>query len=157
MTKKASLEQIKKLRSQTKAGIMDCRLALEEAEGDFKKAQEWLRKKGIASANKRAGRQANCGLIESYSHDDGRIVSVVELNCETDFVARNSEFKKLAHELAMQVAAMNPKNVKKLLSQPYIRDEKITIEELIKETIGKIGENIVVGCLARFELGQNKK
>ena len=154
MTKKANLEQIKKLRSQTKAGIMDCRLALEETEGDFKKAQEWLRKKGIASANKRTGRQANCGLIESYSHGEGRVVSVVELNCETDFVARNAEFKKLAHELAMQVAAMNPKNVDELLKQAYIRDASITVSDLVNQLIGKIRENIKINRLARFALGE---
>lgn len=131
---------------------MDCRRALQVAGGDFGKAKKWLKKKGIASAGKRAGRETKSGVIEAYSHNDGQIVSVVELNCETDFVARTKEFKKLAHELAMQVVAMNPKNVQKLLKQPYIRDEKITVEELIKETIGKIGENIVVGCLARFEL-----
>ncbi|HUS60164.1 MAG TPA: translation elongation factor Ts [Nevskiaceae bacterium] len=151
---KKNLNQIKKLRDQTKAGVIDCRQALRASGGDLKKAKEWLKKKGIASAGKRSGREAKCGVIETYSHNDGQIVSVVELNCETDFVARTNEFKKLAHELAMQMAAMNPKNVKELLVQPFIRDEKVTIEELIKETIGKVGENIVVSRVARFELGK---
>ena len=155
MTKK-SLEQIKKLRCQTKAGVIDCRQALKATGGDLGKAVKWLKKKGVASAAKRSNRQASCGLIEAYSHDEGRIVAVVELNCETDFVARTDEFKKLAHELVMQVAAMNPKNVQELLKQSYIRDEKITVKELIKELIGKVGENVVIGCLARFELGQQK-
>jgi len=154
MSKKINLNQIKKLRSLTKIGVMDCRQALEATNGNLLKATEWLRQKGIVSAEKKASRQTGNGLIEAYSHDNGRLVAVVELNCETDFVARTDEFKKLAHELAMQVAAMNPKDVKALLSQSYIRDEKRTIESLIKETIGKLGENIVVSRLARFELGQ---
>lgn len=153
MTKK-NLDQVKKLRAQTKAGMMACYQALEATNGDMKKAVVWLKKKGIASANKRTDREVRAGLIEAYSHADGRIASVVELNCETDFVARTSEFKKLAHELAMQVAAMAPKNVEKLLNQPYIRDEKMTVEDLVKELIAKTGENIVIGQIARFELGQ---
>lgn len=150
---KKNLDQIKKLREETKAGVMDCRQALEASNGDLKKAKEWLKKKGAALAGKRSSREAKSGLIETYSHYGGQIVSVVELNCETDFVARTQDFKKLAHELAMQVAAMNPKNVQELLAQLYIRDEKMKIEELVKQTIGKIGENIVVGQIARFELG----
>lgn len=153
MTKK-NLDQVKKLRAQTKAGMMACYQALEATNGNMKKAVVWLKKKGIASANKRTDREVRAGLIEAYSHADGRIASVVELNCETDFVARTSEFKKLAHELAMQVAAMAPKNVEKLLSQSYIRDEKMTVEDLVKELIAKTGENIVIGQIARFELGQ---
>jgi len=151
---KITLEQIKKLRTKTKAGVMDCRQALEENSGDMKKAQEWLRKKGVSSAAKRVNRQTACGVVEAYSHTDGRIVAVVELCCETDFVARNDEFKKLAHELAMQVAAMKPKNISQLLKQPWIRDEKRTVDSLVKEVIGKIGENIVVRKIARFELGE---
>lgn len=151
-----TLDEIKKLRQKTKAGVMDCRTALENCGGDLKKADEWLRKKGIESAEKRAGRETSQGVLETYSHSGDKIVAVVELLCETDFVARTDEFKKLAHELAMQVAAMNPKSVKKLLRQPYIRDEKKAIEDLVKEAIGKIGENIVVGRIARFELGKNE-
>jgi elongation factor Ts len=150
---KITLDQIKKLRQQTKAGVMDCRRALEESGGNLEKAQEWLREKGINSATKRVQKETGCGLVEAYTHSDGRIVAVVELRSETDFVARTEEFRKLAHELAMQVAAMNPKDVKELLKQPWIRDEKKTVEELVKETGGKLGENIMVKRIARFELG----
>lgn len=150
---KITTDQIKKLRLKTKAGVMDCRRALKESDGDMKKAEAWLRKKGIESASKRADRRTSQGLIETYSHGDGKIVSIVELLCETDFVARTDEFKKLAHELAMQVAAMNPKNVKEFLKQPWIRDEKKTVDSLVKEVIGKTGENIIVKRIARFELG----
>lgn len=151
---KVNLEKIKKLRNKTKAGVMDCRQALEEVGGDLQKAQELLRKKGIALANKRAGRETSCGVIEAYVHPDSRIASVVELSCETDFVARTADFKKLAHELALQVAAMDPKDVGDLFKQAYIRDEKITVEDLVKETIAKVGENIVVRRIYRCELGK---
>ena len=150
---KITTGQIKKLRAKTKAGVMDCRQALKVSDGDMKKAEKWLRKKGIESASKRARRETKQGLIEVYTHNHGKIVGIVELLCETDFVARTNEFKKLAHELAMQVAAMNPKSVKDLLKQPWIRDEKRIIDSLVKETIGKTGENIVVRRIARFELG----
>jgi len=148
------LEQIKKLREKTKAGVMDCRQALEECSGDFQKACEWLRKKGIASAGKREGRETQAGLVEAYVHPDSRIASVVELACETDFVARNEEFKKLAHELALQVAAMNPENVEELLAQPWIRDEKTLVGDLVKEIIARLGENIVIRRIFRCELGK---
>jgi len=151
---KITLNQIKKLRAKTKAGVMGCRKALEASGGDMKKAEAWLLKKGIARAAKKAGRETSQGLIETYTHNDGKIVSLVELLCETDFVAQTDEFKRLAHELSMQVAAMKPKNVKELLKQPWIRDEKRTIENLVKEAIGKTGENIVVRRIARFELGE---
>jgi len=151
---KITTNQIKKLRAKTKAGVMDCRKALEVSGGDMKKAEKWLLKKGIARAAKKAGRETSQGLIETYTHNDGKIVSLVELLCETDFVAQTDEFKKLAHELAMQVAAMKPKNVKEFLKQPWIRDEKRTIESLVKEAIGKTGENVVIRRIARFELGE---
>ena len=153
---KISTSLIKQLREKTKAGVMDCRQALEECRGDCQKAEKWLQKKGIESATKRANRETTAGLIETYSHADGKIVAVVELNCETDFVARNEEFKKLAHELAMQMAAMKPKNVSDLLKQPWIRDDQQTIGELVKTAVGKLGENIVIGRIARFELGETE-
>lgn len=149
-----TLDQIKKLRVKTKAGVMDCRKALEATRGDSKKAEKWLLEKGIARAEKKVDRETKEGLIETYSHTNGKIVSVVELLCETDFVANNEEFKKLAHELAMQVAAMSPENVDELLSQLWIKDEKRTVESLVKETIGKLGENVVVRRIARFKLGE---
>ena len=149
-----SLDQIKKLRAKTKAGVMDCRQALQESGGDMAKAEEWLRGKGIKSAAKKADRATCYGRVETYTHGPNNLVSVVELLCETDFVAKTDEFKNLAHELAMQVAAMKPKKIEDLLKQPWIRDEKITIGDLIKETIGKVGENIKIGRIARFELGE---
>lgn len=151
---KVNLEKIKQLRDRTKAGVMDCRQALEECGGDLKKAEEWLKEKGIASARKRAGRETSCGLVEAYVHPDSRVASVVELACETDFVAKTDEFKKLAHELALQVAAMAPKDVKDLLAQPWIRDEKTKVGDLIAQTIAKVGENIVVKRIYRCELGK---
>jgi len=151
---KITLDQIKKLRAKTKAGVMDCRQALRQAQGKLDLAEKILRQWGVKSAGKRVNRETAYGVVEAYSHTDGRIVAVVELCCETDFVARNDEFKKLAHELAMQVAAMKPKNISQLLKQPWIRDEKRTVDSLVKEAIGKIGENIVVRKIARFELGE---
>ena len=151
---KISLEKVKKLRTQTKAGVMDCRQALEAAGGDLKKAEEWLRKKGLQSADKRAHRETSCGLIEAYTHAEGKIVAMVELCCETDFVARTEDFKKLAHELAMQVAALNPQDVEEFLSQPWIRDESRKIEELIKELSAKTGENVKINRFSRLELGK---
>jgi len=150
----SNLDQIKKLRSQTKAGVMACRQALSESDGDLKKAAAWLRQKGAVSAKKRVGRETKAGLVEAYIHNGGQVVGLVELNCETDFVARNEEFKKLAHELAMQVAAMNPVNARALLRQAYIREPQLKVNDLIKEVIAKIGENIVVGRIARFEVGK---
>ncbi|MBN1263720.1 MAG: translation elongation factor Ts [Candidatus Pacebacteria bacterium] len=152
---KVNLGQLKKLRQKSGAGVMDCRRALTACEGRLKEALVWLKEKGIARAEKRADRQVKNGLIEAYSHSGGRIVAVVELLCETDFVARTPEFKELAHELAMQVAAMSPQNAEDLEKQPYIRDEKIRVGELLKEIIAKTGENIVLGRLIRLELGEN--
>ncbi len=147
------VELLKKLRSVTQAGIADCRIALENTKGDYKKAIEFLRLKGLEKATKKSDRQTSQGLIESYIHQNGRVGSLVEVMCETDFVARTDEFKNLVHEICMQVAAMNPKDVSALLKQEYIRDNSKTIESLIKETIAKLGENIVVKRLQRFEIG----
>jgi elongation factor Ts len=147
-----SLDILKKLRSETSAGVADCKLALEDAKGDYQKAKELLRKRGLEKAAKKEGKETKEGIIESYVHSNGKVGVLVELSCETDFVAQNEEFKKLAHELALQVAAMNPKNVDELLKSPYIRDEKITIGELIKQTIAKVGENITVSRFSRLSL-----
>ncbi len=147
-----SVEQIKALRAATGAGILDCRKALEEAGGDFDKAVEILRKKGLAKAAKKAGREASEGLIETYVHGGGRIGVMLELNCETDFVARSEVFRNLAHELALQIAAMAPK---------YVRDEDIPQEVLDKEAEiareraqGKpehVVQRIVDGMLEKFK------
>lgn len=160
---------IKALRELTGAGIMDSKRALEEAGGDIKRAQDILREKGIASAAKKSDRETEQGIIESYIHSGGRIGAMIEANCETDFVARTEDFKALAHDIAMQVAAMNPRFIGEseipdgddvdpqescLLQQPFIKDPGMTIDELIKELIGKLGENIRIRRFSRFSLGE---
>lgn len=148
----ADVKLIKQLREETQASIADCKKALEQSNNDYKKAQEWLKKHGIEKAEKKADRETHQGLVESYIHQNGKVGVLVEILCETDFVARTDEFKSLAHEIAMQVAAMNPKNVEALLKQEYIRDNSITIEQLVKSAIGKLGENIVVKSFTRLEI-----
>lgn len=190
---------VKTLREMTGAGMLECKAALEEANGDLEQAVEILRKKGVAKAAKKAGRETKEGLIHSYIHAGGRIGVLLELNCETDFVARNELFRELANEIALQIAAMKPQYVKRediprevvekegeiareaaiaegkpahiaekiaegklekfykevcLYEQPYIKDDKKTVEELIKEYIAKIGENIQVRRFCRYELGE---
>jgi len=192
--------QVKKLRDLTGAGMMDCKRALEEANGDLDKAVEILRKKGLAQAARRAGRAAGEGIVESYIHAGGRIGVLVELNCETDFVARTEEFHSLAHDIAMQVAASSPQYVSKedvpeavlakereillaqaensgkpaavleklvagrlekfyqevcLLEQPFIRDPKKTVKDLVLEHVARLGENITVRRFARFAVGES--
>lgn len=149
---KVTALQIKTLREKTQAGFADCKNALDEAFGDMKKAEEILRKKGFEKAAKKSDRETGQGLVESYVHQNGRIGVLVSLLCETDFVARTDEFKSLAHEIAMQIAAMNPKDVKSLLSQEYIRDGSRTINDLITEAIAKLGENIKIGSFSRVEI-----
>lgn len=144
--------QIKKLRDKTQAGIADCRIALEEAKGDMKKAEEILQKKGLLKAAAKGDRTTGEGLIESYVHQNGRVGVIVELLCETDFVARTAEFKTLAHEISMQVAAMNPKDVPTLLKQEYIRDGSKKISDLVTAEIAKLGENIKIARFSRFEI-----
>lgn len=198
MTTTITTDMVKELRDMTGAGILDCKLALQEADGDLEKATQLLRKKGLARAAKKVGRVANEGLIEAYIHTGGRLGALIELNCETDFVARTHAFRELAHDLAMQVAATNPRylDVEEvpaeileqqretfraeaagdgkpdhiverivegrmakyfeevcLLRQPFIKDEGLTVGDLITEKIAQLGENIVVRRFARFELG----
>ena len=150
---KISIENVKKLRQKTGAGIADCRKALDEAGGDFKKAQELLKSWGSAIAEKKKDRAVGAGLVETYIHGGGKVGAMVEVNCETDFVAKTDEFKNLTHEVAMQVAAMDPKNVEEFSKQEYIRDSSKTIDDLIKDVIAKVGENIVIKRFIRFELG----
>jgi elongation factor Ts len=162
------MDKIKQLREETGAGIMDCKRALEDSDGDVHKAKGVLRERGIARAEGRSGRSAGQGLIHSYVHS-GRVGALIEVNCETDFVARTDDFQQLVHEIAMQVASMNPRVVARedlppgddadprdvaLLEQPYIRDNHRTIRDLVQETIAKTGENIRIGRFVRFELGQ---
>ena len=194
-----SIEQIKALREETGAGIMDCRRALEDSDGDFDKALEMLREKGMVKAAERADRIASEGIVELYSHGGGRIGVMVEVNCETDFVARSEAFRTFAHELALQIAAAAPLYITEtdipeevlederqkarayaieegkpegvidrivegrlkkfldevcLLRQPYIRDDDLTVAELLMQQIGSIGENIVIRRFVRWELGE---
>jgi elongation factor Ts len=163
-----STDMIKDLRSRSGAGIMDCRSVLLECEGNIDKALEILKEKGLLKAQKKAGRATSQGLVEAYIHTAGRIGAMIEINCETDFVARTDEFKELAHCLAMQVAALDPKYISAedipegadvvpeeacLLNQMYIKDPSKTVKDIITETIAKVGENITVGRFIRYELG----
>ena len=192
-------QMIKELRAATGAGILDCRKALQEANGDFDKAVDFLRQKGLAKAAKRASRDASEGMIELYSHGQGRVGVMVEVNCETDFVARSDSFRKLAHEIALQIAAASPRYIRPedvpaevierekeiarqraieegkpekvidrivegrlkkfyedacLLKQPYIRDDSLTVEDLIMQNVAAIGENIIIRRFERWELGE---
>ncbi len=195
-----SAKLVKELRDKTGAGMMDCKKALQENEGDVTKAIEWLRQKGITSAEKKSGRIAAEGIVDSYIHTGGRVGVLVEINCETDFVARRDEFKALAKNVAMQVAACpqveyvreseipaeivakekeiemgrddlgnKPQNIKEkivlgriekrlkeisLMDQPYIRDQTITIDELVKQVAAQLGEKIEVRRFIRFVLGE---
>ena len=164
-----TVETIKALRDLTGAGIMDSKRALEDADGDIEAARKILREKGIASAAKKASRDTNEGLVEAYIHSGGRVGAIVELNCETDFVARTEDLKSLAHNVAMQVAAMSPKYVDEgelpddgggspqevcLLRQPFIRDNELTVQDVVNETIAKVGENVRVRRFSRFSLGE---
>lgn len=192
-------EMIKELRQATGAGVLDCKKALKDSNGDFDKAVEHLREKGLAAAAKRAARAANEGIIGVYVHHGSRVAAMVELNCETDFVARTDEFRILAHDLAMQVTATRPQYLSRedvppevieaekqiyraqmadqnkpehileriiegklakfyqetcLLEQPFIKDDDLTVENLIKSVIAKTGENIVLGRFVRYEIGK---
>jgi elongation factor Ts len=195
-----TVDQIKALREQTGVGILDCRKALEDANGDFDLALENLRAKGLATAAKRADREASEGIVELYSHGDGRVGVMVEVNCETDFVARSQEFRNFAHEVALQIAASAPVYIRVedvpeevielrrkivreqaleegkpekiverivdgriekylqeicLLNQEYIRDDNLTVEQLLLENVAAIGENIIIRRFERWELGES--
>jgi elongation factor Ts len=194
-----TIEMIKELREATGAGVLDCRKALEATGGDYKKAVEILREKGLAMAAKRADRTASEGVIELYTHGQGRVGVMVELNSETDFVGRSDAFRTLAHELALQIAAGNPRFIREeeipqtvieeetriaiakaleegkpetvvprivegslkkfkdetvLLRQAYIRDETITVQQLVNQTVAALGENVIVRRFVRWELGE---
>lgn len=162
-------EDVKRLRELTGAGMLDCKKALDNAVGNFEKAVEILKEQGHAAAAKRAERETAHGIIETYMHHNKTLAAMVELNCETDFVARTSDFQALAKQIALQVAGANPLYISRdeipsgsedspkevcLLEQAFIQDESKTVEQLIKETIAKTGENIRVKRFARFELGR---
>jgi len=165
---KIPVEVVKELRSRTNAGIGDCNKALLEVGGDMEKAIEFLKERGAAIAEKKKDLTATEGVVEAYVHHTKRIGALVEVNCETDFVARTHEFKELAHDLAMQIAATSPQFLASeemppeverdpqtacLLSQPFIKEPEKTVQQVIGEAIAKVGENIKVRRFARFELG----
>ncbi len=145
---------IKALRDKTGAGIMDCRKALTEANGDMKKAEELVKARGLALAEKKSDRETKEGYVASYVHATGKVAALVEVLCETDFVGRNPEFQQMAKEVAMQVTAMNPENVEELLAQEYLRDSSLTIEQMVKQLSGKIGEKLVVNRFVRYAIGE---
>jgi elongation factor Ts len=164
-----SAAAVKELRELTGAGMLDCKTALEQAKGDLDKAKDILRQKGHAAAAKRAERVTAQGLVHAYLHHDGRLGALVEINCESDFVARTGDFRRLTQDIALQVAATNPRYLSPddipdgtegdpkelcLLLQPFVRDESVAIQDMITQTISKTGENIRVRRFARFELGR---
>ncbi len=164
-----STDSIRELRDRSGAGIMDCKRALEATDGAIEEAEKLLAQKGLAVASKKAGRTADQGLVDFYVHAGGKLGAMIEVNCETDFVARTDQFKSLAHDLAMQVAAMNPQFVRAdeipentayspeeaaLLSQTFIKDPSKTVQDLVNETIGQVRENIQVRRFTRFEIGK---
>lgn len=148
------LTTLKKLRDETSASISDCRVALDESAGNYEKALAWLKKRGLEKAEKKLDREAGQGIVDAYIHGNGKVGVLVELLCETDFVARTDDFKKLAKEIGMQVAAMNPESVEDLLKQEYIRDTSMTMDQLVKSVIGKLGENIKIKRIQRFAIGE---
>ena len=163
-----SVDQVKILRAQTGAGIMDCKKALEDSEGDVGKAEELLRQWGMVKAQKRAGQETGEGIVKAYIHSGSRIGALVEINCQTDFVAKTAEFKELAHDLAMQIAAMAPEYIDRsemkegdardpeqvcLLQQPFIKDPGKVVQDLITELVVRVGENIRVRRFSYFALG----
>lgn len=147
-------ENVKKLREETGAGVMDSKKALEEAGGDFEKAKQLLSSNADAIAQKKAERATKAGLIECYCHAQ-KIGVLLEVACESDFVAKTQDFKTMTHNLSLQIASMAPKNVEELLSQEFIMDPKMTVDEYVKSLISKIRENIQVKRFVRYELGEN--
>jgi len=147
------IKDIKKLRKQTGAGMADCKGALSASGGDFEKAKEWLKKKGFERGASKSEREVLAGVVDVYSHF-GKVGVLVELLCETDFVAKTSDFKNLAHEISLQIASMNPSSVEELLTQEYVRDPGQTVDQLVKALSGKVGENIQVGRFERIALGE---
>jgi len=150
MAAKDSVQVVQRLREATGAGVMECKKALQEAGGDFDKAVRLVRERGLAKGEKRSGRETGAGVIFSYVHND-RIGALVDLRAETDFVARSEPFRALGREIAMQVAAMAPDSIDTLMSQPYIKDESRTIEELVKDVIARVGENVTVNSFHRLQ------
>ena len=150
---KVTTSQIKKLRNETGAPVLRVKKVLEEVGGNEKKAFAILRKEGFEKAAKRAGRQTSQGVVVNYVHHNNKVAAMVELLCETDFVAKNELFQELAHSLAMQIASLNPKDIKELEDQEFIKDPSKKIADLVKEIIAKTGENVKIGRFYRVEIG----
>lgn len=148
----ARVEDIKKIREITGISVIESKKALEKTRGNFKKALELLKSQGLKNSGKYLNRKTAVGIIDAYIHNNGKIGVLVELKCETDFVARNEVFKNLTHDIAMQIAATNPTNKKELLSSPFIKDESKTVKHEIEKAINLLGENINIGQFSRFEL-----
>lgn len=148
---KISAKDVQKLRDMSGAGVMDCQGALKDAKGDLDAAMNLIREQGLTKVEKRAGRETGAGLVHSYVHN-GRIGVLLDLRAETDFVVRSEPFQKLAHELAMQIAASAPETLENLLGQPYIKDEAKTVRDVVGEVIAKVGENITVNKFYRLEI-----
>lgn len=146
------IDLIKKLRDETGLSVADIKHALEEADGDEAKALEILRSHGHKIAQKKAGRQTKEGIVESYIHNNKKVGAMVVLHCETDFVAKSPDFQGLAHDLAMQIASMAPKDIDELMEQLFIKDQEVNVKELINKYIAKLGENIKVGEFSRFSI-----
>ena len=146
------INNIKKIREQTGLSVIEIKKALTEADGDEKKALEVLRSRGQESAEKKSLRLAKEGIVESYVHANRKVGAILILHCETDFVAKSPDFLELAHNLAMQVASMDPKDAEELLGQPFIKDQNLTVKELINKYIAKLGENIKIGGFSRFSV-----
>jgi len=149
-------QDVQRLRRESGAGVMDCKHALEDARGDFEKAKALLRERGLEKAQQKSDRKAREGIVYAYVHPGGRIGALVELSSETDFVARHPDFRELAKEIAMQVAAMDPKDVDELLGQAYIREASRTIGELVAGLAASTGENVRVRRFTRFALGEER-
>ena len=155
MMTKIDPKDVQRLRTESGAGVMDCKRALEDAGGDYEKALGLLKQRGLESVAKKSGREAKEGVIASYIHGNGRVGSLVELASETDFVSRGEDFQKLAREIAMQVAAMEPATIEELLEQPYIRDGSKKIKDLVTEVAATTKENVHVRRIQRFALGES--
>ncbi len=152
MDNKQIIELVKKIRNETGLGIMEIKAALEEASGDEKKAKEILKSKGLKKAETKTERETHQGRVATYTHSTGKIGVMVELLCETDFVAKHEDFVELTKDICLQIAAMDPKDVDELLKQEFIKDTSMTIEEKIKGLVVKFGENMKLNRFARFEI-----
>lgn len=151
-----TVADVKKLREESGAGMLDCKKALEEAKGNYAQALEIVKKRGLAIAEKKADRETKEGYIASYVHMTNKIAALVEILCETDFVAKNDQFQQMAKDVALHVVAMNPDSVESLLKDQFVKDPSVTIEELVKGVSGVIGERFVINRFVRYEVGQEK-